>query len=110
MLNRIKDAGVAQWLEFLPSKQAVEGSNPFARSINWELCELCIYETNNFTYKSFPFLFIYDFNARTDIYIQLSCPYGSGVEHFLGKEEVVSSSLTMGSTLHDGMDKSITSL
>ncbi|MEY3002284.1 MAG: hypothetical protein RLZZ428_659 [Pseudomonadota bacterium] len=25
-------AGVAQWLEFLPSKQAVEGSNPFARS------------------------------------------------------------------------------
>ena len=27
-----KDAGVAQWLEFLPSKQAVEGSNPFARS------------------------------------------------------------------------------
>ncbi len=27
-------AGVAQWLEFLPSKQAVEGSNPFARSTN----------------------------------------------------------------------------
>ena len=26
------------------------------------------------------------------------CPYGSGVEHFLGKEEVVSSSLTMGPT------------
>ena len=26
-------AGVTQWLEFLPSKQAVEGSNPFTRSI-----------------------------------------------------------------------------
>ena len=26
------DAGVTQWLEFLPSKQAVEGSNPFTRS------------------------------------------------------------------------------
>ncbi len=27
-----QDAGVTQWLEFLPSKQAVEGSNPFTRS------------------------------------------------------------------------------
>lgn len=34
-------------------------------------------------------------------------PYGSGVEHFLGKEEVVSSSLTMGSTIGKCMDKSV---
>ena len=37
-----------------------------------------------------------------------NCPYGSGVEHFLGKEEVVSSSLTMGSRRQpDDMDKCV---
>lgn len=32
-------AGVTQWLEFLPSKQAVEGSNPFTRSIEQKRLE-----------------------------------------------------------------------
>ena len=36
--------------------------------------------------------------ALLNVSVKQLRPYGSGVEHFLGKEEVVSSSLTMGST------------
>jgi hypothetical protein len=32
-------AGVTQWLEFLPSKQGVAGSNPVSRSISFEIAE-----------------------------------------------------------------------
>ena len=34
-------AGVAQWLESLPSKQAVVGSSPIARSIRLESIQRC---------------------------------------------------------------------
>ncbi len=39
-----RGAGVAQWLELLPSKQDVEGSNPFTRSmdeITMKVCPKC---------------------------------------------------------------------
>ena len=63
------------------------------------------YLTQDFTYIKFQNITL---NNDKIIILKLS-PYGSGVEHFLGKEEVVSSSLTMGSRINrpNDMDKCV---
>jgi hypothetical protein len=61
------EAGVAQWLERQPSKLRVAGSNPVSRSINLKKAQ------------------------------GLSAHVAQSVEHILGKDEVTSSILVVGS-------------
>ena len=78
----VYEAGVAQWLEHQPSKLRVAGSNPVSRSI--------------FINQSKPDKALVCVGARSG-FQDLLAHVAQSVEHILGKDEVTSSILVVGS-------------